>query len=670
MGKLFYQKLAFTNMRKNSQFEIPYLCTGIFTVCAFYMIMALSYNPQLVQATNSETIVSVMALAGRIVAIFSAIILFYTDSFLMKRRKKELGLYNILGMEKRHIGITLFFETLYSTVISLAGGLSAGLLLSKLVFMVCDKVADMKIGMNFFISWKATGITCLLFGGIFLLSFIFHLIQLRLNDPIQMLKGGSVGEKEPKAKWLLAMLGIGCIGTGYYISITTDNPLTAMSLFFLAVLLVIVGTYLLFTASTIAILKLMKKNKRYYYKPNHFTAVSGLMYRMKQNAAGLASICILLTMVLVMVSTTFSLYTGVDWYIDKMFAQNTAVCFTDLGDDLAADIEKNIYEIAEKHDLKVNDMHEMDLISFGAVRTENGYKVVPASYGYSDTMLLAAITLDDYNKLTNKNEKLAENEIMVFGEDAPAGEIDLCGTKVYAKKHTEAFPKVSSNYGFDTEFAVVRDKELFDKLVSVNEEVYEENASQVSKQFQFDLEGSNASQMAFKDDMLDKISKLFSDKSEKLAEEDQSAPYTFSVPNRSAERAFALQMYGGLLFVGVYLGSIFIMGMALIIYYKQLSEGYDDRSRFEIMQKVGMTHREVKKSINSQVLIVFFLPLITAICHLLAAYPMLRRILELFNLVDLTRFGEATAAVIVVFALIYFALYKITSKIYYNIVSR
>ena len=315
-------------------------------------------------------------------------------------------------------------------------------------------------------------------------------------------------------------------------------------------------------------------------------------------------------------------------------------------------------------------MHEMDLISFGAVRTENGYKVVPASYGYSDTMLLAAITLDDYNKLTNKNEKLAENEIMVFGEDAPAGDIDLCGTKVYAKKHTEAFPKVSSNYGFDTEFAVVRDKELFDKLVSVNEEVYEENASQVSKQFQFDLEGSNASQMAFKDDMLDKISKLFSDKSEKLADEDQSAPYTFSVPNRSAERAFALQMYGGLLFVGVYLGSIFIMGMALIIYYKQLSEGYDDRSRFEIMQKVGMTHREVKKSINSQVLIVFFLPLITAICHLLAAYPMLRRILELFNLVDITRFGEATAAVIVVFALIYFALYKITSKIYYNIVSR
>lgn len=670
MGKLFYQKLAFTNMRKNSQFEIPYLCTGIFTVCAFYMIMALSYNPQLVEATDSETIVSVMVLAGRVVAIFSAIILFYSDSFLMKRRKKELGLYNILGMEKRHIGITLFFETLYSTLISLVGGLGMGLLLSKLVFMVCDKVADMKIGMKFFISWKAIGITCLLFGGIFLLSYVFHLLQLRLNDPIQMLKGGSVGEKEPKAKWLLALLGIGCIGTGYYISITTENPLTALALFFLAVLLVIVGTYLLFTASTIAILKLMKKNKRYYYKANHFTAVSGLMYRMKQNAAGLASICILLTMVLVMVSTTVSLYTGVDGYVDKMFAQNTAVSFTDLGDDLTADIEKNIYAIAEKYDLKINDMHKLDYISFGAIRTENGYKVVPPSAGYSDNIVLTIITLDDYNKLTNKNEKLAENEIMIFGDEVPAGDIDLCGTKVYAKKHNEAFPKVSSNYGFDSEFAVVPDSRLFDKLVRVNEEVYEENASCVSKHFQFDIEGSKDSQSAFQKDMLDKISELFADRSEELADVGQSGPYTFSVPNRSVEKASALQMYGGMLFIGVYLGSIFIMGMALIIYYKQLSEGYEDRARFEIMQKVGMTRREVKKSINSQVLIVFFLPLIMAVCHLLAAYPMLRRILKLFNLVDLSRFGLTTAAVIVVFALVYFALYKVTSKIYYNIVSR
>lgn len=670
MGKFFYQRLAVSNMKKNARFEIPYLLTGIVTVCAFFMISSLAKNPDLASAT-SYAAAEIMRFACYVVGIFSAVMMFYTDSFLMKRRKKELGLYNILGMEKRHIGFTLFFETLYSVVISLTAGILAGMLFSKLMYMVCSKLINLEIGMKYAFSLSSFVDTVVLFSAIFFASFLIHLLQLKLNNPIEMLKGSNVGEKEPKAKWLLAVLGIICIGTGYYISITTENPLQALTLFFVAVLLVIFGTYLLFTSVTISLLKLLKKNKKYYYKANHFTAVSGLMYRMKQNAVGLASICILLTMVLVMVSTTFSMYTGIDTYLKKTFKQNSYISYTAFSDKADDEMKELVLKNAEKKDLEVEDLRKFTVLSVSGLKTSEGFsfdldKRSMNGFELSDVYTMTFIPESDYEAATGEKLSLEPDEVAVYGKTGfPFKNFSVAGVELTAVEKLDSYPLMMLNdeqLGNGSYYFVTKDLSAIEKIYDVNEKAYGNTKSNIQTKFQFDLKGSAENQRAAMDNIGNEMRSVV----KKYAGD---GAYSYSWNNKESERDYSMKFYGSFFFIGIFLGLIFTLGMSLMIYYKQLSEGYEDRERYIIMQKVGMTHREVRKSINSQVLIVFFLPLVTAVCHLIAAYPMLKRLLRLFNMIDVSRFGISTVAVIAVFSVIYFTVYKITSKIYYSIVS-
>ena len=351
MTKFFYARLAATNIRKNAQTYVPYILTGIGTVMMFYIICTLSQNSGFNDMPGGVTVAWFMLMGCVVVGLFAAIFLFYTNSFLIKRRKKEFGLYNILGMEKRHISRVMFYEALYVAFISLAAGLLAGMLLSKLFFLLILKIIRVDVSFQFELSMSAVWTTLKLFGAIFLLTFLNNLRQVRLVNPIELLKGGQVGEKEPKTKWVLALLGVLFLGSGYAMAISISNPVAIVLWFFVAVILVILGTYCLFTAGSIAVLKLLRRSKSYYYKPKHFIAVSGMMYRMKQNAAGLASICILSTVVLVLISTTISMYIGAEDMIARRYPREMTVVVAEQEEAEREEVFQQIEQLLGKYRL-------------------------------------------------------------------------------------------------------------------------------------------------------------------------------------------------------------------------------------------------------------------------------------------------------------------------------
>lgn len=484
MNKI-YSRLAFTNIKNNKTLYMPYIISGMVMIAMFYVMMFLDNSKGLSKVPGADALASIMGLGCGTIAVFSYIFLFYTNSFIIKRRKKEVGIYNILGMEKRHIARVLIIETLTIALAAIVSGIIAGILFSKLMIMFLYRIINIKAQIDFAVSNGAVVNTILIFGVLYFLTLIYNLMQVKLANPIELLRGGNVGEKEPKSKWLIAIIGLGCLAGGYYIAITTKSPLQVLSLFFVAVLLVIVGTYLLFISGSIVILKALRKNKKFYYNKKHFAAVSGMIYRMKQNAGGLASICVLSTMVLVVVSTTVSMYAGMEGELKQRYPSDISV------------------------------------------------------YSWY--------------------------------------------------KHFEENSVKSDVSGF-----------------------YEES--------------------------------------------------------RDANREQIYVLYGGLFFIGIFLGTMFLMVTVMIIFYKQISEGYDDKARYEIMEKVGMSNDEVKKSITSQVRMVFFLPIILAACHLAAAFPLLRRLLVMFNLTDVKLIVICMVATLLVFMVIYYIVFKITSRAYYRIV--
>ena len=325
MNNRFFSKLAASNIKKNGKAYIPYILSCVMTVALFYIVKSLSYNPGLKNMVGSSTMMTMMSMCSVIIALFAIVFLFYTNSFLMKRRKKEFGVFNILGMEKSHIAKTMAWENFYVTLISIVGGLVIGLALDKAMFLLIAQVLNEEITLGFFISDKAIISTIVMFCIIFLLILLNSIRQIHTANPIELVTAGNAGEREPKTKWVLAILGLLSLGAGYYIALTIENPLTALVYFFFAVILVIIGTYMLFTAGSIALLKILRKNKKYYYKTKHFTSISGMIYRMKQNAVGLANICILSTAVLVMVSSTSSLMLGLQDVIATRYPNDFVV---------------------------------------------------------------------------------------------------------------------------------------------------------------------------------------------------------------------------------------------------------------------------------------------------------------------------------------------------------
>jgi len=468
-----------------------------------------------------------------------------------------------------------------------------------------------------------------------------------------------VGEKEPKANWLLTVWGIATLGGGYYIAITTRNPIASVLMFFAAVVLVIVGTYLLFTSGSIALLKMLRKNKRYYYRTKHFVSVSGMIYRMKQNAVGLANICILSTMVLVMVSTTTSMMVGMEEIIRNRYPADFVFYFYAEKGQVQETAEA-IHRLQEQSGLRLEKEWEYTYVAFQAIREGDSYSVYRerARSVEDDTNSLFFVTLDDYNAVTGEQKQLGEGEILIYSNRQA---FDFPVLKIFGREFrvAERLDGFVGNGRYEslmsaTQYIVVPDRATLDELYREQESILANLASNIQWVYAFDLKAWEEEQEAF----------------EGILRQQLASAGGFELETEVEGRVAFLEIDGGLFFIGLFLGILFIMATVLIIYYKQISEGYDDKNRFEIMQKVGMSRSEVKASIHSQVLTVFFLPLIVAGIHVAAAFPLISRLLAMLNLYNVKLFAACTVSCFLVFAVMYVLIYALTARTYYRIVSR
>ena len=580
------------------------------------------------------------------IVVFAVIFLFYTNSFLIKRRKKEIGVYNILGMGKRHIARMMAVETILTAGISILGGLVFGIIFGKLMYLLLLKILRNSVDMQFSVNGTAIVQTVILFAGIFLLTYLYNILQIQLVNPVELLHGGNQGEKEPKSRWLLVIVGVAALGNGYWIALTTEAPLEALLKFFVAVVCVIIGTYALFIAGSIVVLKILRKNKAYYYNPKHFTSVSGMIYRMKQNGAGLANICVLSTMVLVMVSTTVSLYAGMEDILDSRFPRDVSIVCKQADVDHEEIIERLLKEQCEKAGVKITDRVWYRYGSMNAVLKGDKLENVDQYYPDNHFYYVEMMTQDEYNRIEKRNVSLKEQEILTYTTNGKCGkkQINIAGQNYQVKKELSEMtsqPKSTAEM-YKTLYIVFANAEQIERI---------ESFSYADK---FNLKGDDGKQK----EALEQIQNEFY---EKIPDG--------MMESRMLSRSSFYELYGGLFFIGIYLGSMFIMATVLIIYYKQISEGYDDRERYQIMQKVGMSKKEVKRSIRSQVLSVFFLPLVVAVIHVAVAFKVMTKILGVLNLTNVSLFAVCTIITIAVFAVFYIIVYSITAKEYYRIVN-
>ena len=642
MNNFIYEKLAVTNLKNNRKTYVPYIFTGVLTVMMFYIIDALSGGKGITQ----NTLKICLQYATGVIIVFAVIFLFYTNSFLIKRQKKEIGVYNILGMGKRHIARMMAVETILTAGISILGGLVFGIIFGKLMYLLLLKILHNSVDMQFSVNGTAIVQTVILFAGIFLLTYLYNILQIQLVNPVELLHGGNQGEKEPKSRWLLVIVGVAALGNGYWIALTTEAPLEALLKFFVAVVCVIIGTYALFIAGSIVVLKILRKNKAYYYNPKHFTSVSGMIYRMKQNGAGLANICVLSTMVLVMVSTTVSLYAGMEDILDSRFPRDVSIVCKQADVDHEEIIERLLKEQCEKAGVKITDRVWYRYGSMNAVlkgdKLENVNQYYPDNHFYYVEMM----TQDEYNRIEKQNVSLKEQEILTYTTNGKCGkkQINIAGQNYQVKKELSEMtsqPKSTAEM-YNTLYIVFANAEQIERI---------EPFSYADK---FNLKGDDGKQKETLEQIQNEFYEKFPDG---------------TMESRMLSRSSFYELYGGLFFIGIYLGSMFIMATVLIIYYKQISEGYDDRERYQIMQKVGMSKKEVKRSIRSQVLSVFFLPLVVAVIHVAVAFKVMTKILGVLNLTNVSLFAVCTIITIEVFAVFYIIVYSITAKEYYRIVN-
>lgn len=670
MGKLYF-KLAKTNLSNNKPFYIPYIISSIITVAMLYMMSFLSDNKGLNKIMGADSLATIFRLGVGIIVIFSYIFLFYTNSFIIKRRKKEIGVYNILGMEKRHLSKVLFVETIYSAIISLVCGIIVGIAFSKFILMVLYGIIGIHKTVEFFVNIHGIILCVVSFGILFLLTFLYNFMQIKLANPIELLRGTNVGEREPKTKIFMTIVGVVCLAIAYYIAITTENPLNVLTLFFVAVLLVIIGTFALFTAGSIALLKLLRNNKKFYYNKRHFMAVSGMLYRMKQNAAGLASICILSTMVLVVISTTVSMYVGIQ---DELMARYpNDVCVTvDYNSviDKSSEIEKAIFD--EIDSAEVKNKKAFSYLSVFVGQKGDDFTTDKEHLSYQNSYLFYILSKDDFIKKDSSFKDKIGN--------ISKGEAVVVLNKKYDKKDIKIFGK---NYKVNKSFEHTEDNDLYmistlnglgyiildndesvQELYDMQEKMLGKGANYYTNKIRFDFKSGNKKQKAAAYKKIDNVVKKYF----KENKNDKKEISSYWVESRQENEQNFYLLYGGLFFLGIFLGTMFLIVTVMIIFYKQITEGYDDRERYQILEKVGMSSREVKDTIKSQIRIVFVIPIFAAAVHVTAAFPMVNRILKMLNLNNEKLFAGCLAATIIVFAVIYYLVFKVTSRAYYKIV--
>lgn len=660
----FYPRMALVNLARNGQFYIPYLLTVMGTAAAYYITLALAATPDLPQTSRYSYLTMFMSIGTFVIAVFAVIFLTYTNSFLMKRRKRELGLYNVLGMGKRHIAIVLGFETLYTAFAGIIGGAALGMLLQKLAMLLLCRMMRMDIVYGFYVSDSAIVGTAILFGVILLFNLLLNLHRIHVQNPMELLRESSAGEREPKTRWPLAVIGVAALGAGYAIAVTTRSAMMALGMYFIAVLLVIIGTYCLFTSVSIAVLKALRANKKFYYQTDHFIGVSGMLYRMKRNAVGLANICILSTMVLVMVSGTLSLYLGSEAALDEQFAGNLrAEVRYDPAEETPFDsaaLSAIVSKQLEQQGVSAAPVAAYRYLSFNVNEEQGALEV--KKYLSGSSSMVCAMTPSDYAAITGaETPSLADGQMLLFTDGAGqrrnltfrfAEAADVTLTAAEPDSRYPA-PRMFQPSAVDVFYLVVSDG-TFQELYVGQQTALGEAGGELMQWNGF----WNVDESAVQPDEMEQTL-------------DFTGTGSWARLDLDTRSSFAQEYYslnGGFFFLGVFLGAIFLMAAVLIIYYKQISEGYEDRERYLVMQKVGMEPRTVRRSVNTQLLVVFFAPLAVAAIHVAFDFSLMTRLLTLFSLHNGTLTLLCTAGTLAVFGVIYALVYRVTARAYYKLV--
>lgn len=685
-GGLF-ARLAVTNIRKNRKIYAPYIFACVGVVMMFYIICSLSYDPDILDFFCGDSLMIILRMGCIVVGIFAVIFLFYTSSFLMKRRKTELGLYNVLGLGKGHIAKVLAWETLVVWGESTVLGLISGMIFGKLAQVCLLRMMGGGVNYNFNLSAMAMAVTAALFAGIFGFIYIKNVIEIYRMKTIDLLYSAKQGEKKPRANYVLAIAGVIMLGTGYYIALAVKNPLEAITFFFFAVILVIAGTYSCMISGSVALLSALKNNKAYYYKTNHFISTSSMMFRMKKHGAGLASICILATMVLVMISSTACLYIGADKAMEINYPRDMEVQYEAYGSDgntlRAASSDLNRVLTRAMNDENVRTAGEIgySLCSFYAKPDETDKKAFSCAAFSGDTSVIgvSVVTADDYNRNFGKNAVLAPDEVLVFGKGVSYDEpvISFGGEELEVTGEAEGLVIRGEDAAdmSDCLYVVVSDEDV---LLSIYDAMEKEAVANnyprpgLVVYRAFDLMTDDGLRVQSSDKLIRVQDAIYTVQSKgydgTFEEPVKYDSLNFSIRNRAASGEI-YGLYGGLFFLGILLSLLFMGAAVIIMYYKQVIEGYDDKERFDIMQKVGMSLSEVKKTINSQVLTVFFIPLLGAGVHMAFAFPIIALMLRVFMISDTMLLAIITVGAFIAFALFYVVSYMITSRAYYKVVA-
>ncbi len=637
-------KLAVSNLKRNRRTTIPFILTSALCTLMLYLVISLENGPAVADSYGGAQLQMMLGFGQLIIVLFTVIFLFYTNSFLMKQRKREFGLFNILGLAKKDIGLVLFFELLICWAISLILGLGLGVILDKAMYLLIARLVSIPLPESLHISATAMTQTICWTGAVYVLLTIYGFFMVNVSSPIELLHAEAEGEREPKNRWILALAGIICLAAGYGLAISVNNPMEAFVLFFVAVILVIIGTYLLFNAGSIAILNLLQKNRRFYYQTSHFISVSGMKYRMKANAASLANICILSTMVLVALSTTICLMTGMDETIQTSYPRETTLTmYTQEGDSLEEFRQALAQSGVQAQDVLAYTLYDIPGVTDNDIITDIG------SYGQENTRLFEFIPLDQYNNAMGTSYTLNPDQVLLCSIGKSWGDTLTVQDRTWNVAGTvDEFP--SSGIGVK----MVGDPALV-VVPSVEDMEYVRSLAPAEQKSLVNI-------LAFDSPNPDQ---------DAAAVKNQFEQITGLRPSGDTRNGFGdslHSLYGSLLFVGIFVSILFITASVLIMYYKQISEGYEDQKRFDIMTRVGLDNAQIRKTIHFQVLAVFFLPLVMAAVHIAFAFPMISKLLMLLGMGDTTLFMITCLCVFGIFALLYVIVYGLTSRAYYQLV--
>jgi len=654
-------KLAVSNLIKNRKLYYPFALAVLLAVTITYLFYSLSLNPNIGKIRGGETISMTLALGMVVVTIASGIIVLYANSFVMKNRSKELGVYGMLGLEKRHLISMVFKELLIFGSLTLTAGLGLGALFDKLIFALLLKLMKMKVELVSTFQPIVFILVLIVFGAIFLGLIFINAFRIARMNALQLSREKASGEKKGRFLGLQTILGLISMGAGYYLAVTVENPLSAVLIFFVAVLLVILGTYLLFNAGITVCLQILKKNKRYYYQPNNMISVSNLIFRMKKNAVGLATIAILSTMVLVTMSAATSIFKGSETFKKVMNPHDFGITGQNVEKE---DINKLLDQYASDKGLTVTKKEVLTYSSFG-VANQEGTKLTIFEKGQNRVQpktIFMVFDQKDYENMTGQKLALSGKEVGLFTKNKELqGQKELTlNDQTYTIKEEikkdfilEHVPNQYNILTSDYNYLVVPDLKAF---------LDQHPNSSIFNQYYggMNVTASEEEQLKLADD----YSKFLDDFNRESSKEG-SFIYGSNLADSSAQMS---AFFGGTFFIGIFLSIIFMVGTVLVIYYKQISEGYEDRERFIILQKVGLDQKQIKQTINKQVLTVFFLPLLFAFLHLAFAYHMLSLILKVIGVLDATMMLTVTLSICAIFLIVYVLIFMITSRSYRKIV--